>query len=86
MMRLPGVAASIMAGQQLVVPRWHTRVVNLVTQHRHTLSLGLYHLGTVWGQSASNGQLLTKKKTEAAVDLDGLANRVLYLGQRRVHL
>ena len=31
-MRLPGVAALIMAGQELVVPRWHTRVVNLVTQ------------------------------------------------------
>ena len=39
MMRLPGVAASIMAGQELMVPRWHTRVVNLVTQRRHTSSL-----------------------------------------------
>ena len=33
-----------------------------------------------------NGRLLAQKKTEAAVELDGLANRVLYLGQRRVHL
>ena len=44
------VAASIMAGQELVVPRWHTRVVNLVTQHRHTSSLGLSSgncLGTI---------------------------------------
>ena len=52
MMRLPGVAAhaSIMDGQELVVPRWHTRVVNLVTQHRHTSSLGLSSgncLGTI---------------------------------------
>ena len=32
MMRLPGEAASIMAGQELVVPRWYTRII----QHRHT--------------------------------------------------
>ena len=50
MMRLPGVAASIVAGQELVVPRWHTRVVNLVTQHWHTSSLWLSSgicLGTI---------------------------------------
>ena len=50
MMRLPGETASIMAGQELAVPRWHMRVVNLVTQHRHTSSLGLSSgncLGTI---------------------------------------
>ena len=49
-MRLPGETASIMAGQELVVSRWHTRVVNQVTQHRYTSSLGLSSgicLGTI---------------------------------------
>ena len=41
MIRLPGEAALIMAGQELVVSRWHTHVANLVTKDRHTSSLGL---------------------------------------------
>ena len=30
-LRLPEEAASIMAGQELVVPRWHTCIVSLGT-------------------------------------------------------
>ena len=84
-MRLPGVAALIMIGQELVVPRWHMRVVNLVTQHRHTSSLGLSS-GNCLGTISLQWPAISPEKSEAAVDLDGLASRVLYLGQRRVHL
>ena len=74
MMRLPGEAASIMAGQELVVPRWHTCVANLVTQHRHTSSLGL-SFGICLETISLQWPAISPENTEATVDLDGLASR-----------
>ena len=39
MLRLPGGAASIMTGQELVVPRRHMHIASQVTQHMHHSSL-----------------------------------------------
>ena len=82
MMRLPGEAASIVAGLELVVPRWqHTLPTWSLSTGIHFKPIGLSS-GICLGTISLQWPLLSQK-TEAAVDLDGLASCVLYLGLRR---
>ena len=80
MLRLPGGAASIMTGQELVNPRRHTHIASLVTQYRHTSRLGLSSMiNFVWDLLACSGQLLAQNKTE---DVDGLASHTSFTWEK----
>ena len=76
---MPGEAASIVTGQELVVPRWHMCIVNPVTQYRHAHFRPRAIIWNLFGDNQlTMAELLTQKNTEAAIDLDGLAIAVFF--------
>lgn len=59
LLNLPGEAALIVVGQELMVPRWYIHVSILITKHTHFKPIGL--LVSSWICLGIMGQLLAEK-------------------------